>query len=52
MKITFKDFGRCLICLNNPCKCKINPMETSSQDDLRQEQQRDIEEQNKRENDE
>jgi hypothetical protein len=22
MKITFNDFGRCLICLKNPCQCK------------------------------
>ncbi len=22
MKIKFSDFGRCLICLHNPCDCK------------------------------
>ena len=24
MRIKFKDFGRCLICLQNPCLCKQN----------------------------
>ena len=22
MKVKFTDFGRCLVCLNNPCNCK------------------------------
>lgn len=30
-KIKFTDFGRCLICLHNPCDCKKNCMKTDQQ---------------------